>query len=1355
VEGTIGTSGGQYCNNSGVCAARKGDGQSCATSNQCSGAGCYAARQCVNGCCDGSNTCHGYATGDKLCSSGRKCDDGIPCHTAGTVNTSKNPHTCTGFTNLANGSSCDPDTQTCTADACSSGSCVHAAGNIGVTCHMSSGECDTTTACSGSSTSCPSGLKANGTACTADTNPCTVDQCDGANATCQHPAGNAGAVCRGANGACDAAEICTGVSATCPADGVVAAGTVCLASTGPCDIGAACRGLTGYIQTLMLANPTGGGAQSNFQVLLQILADNASFWSHLDGGTSATGHDIHVQDAGGNELSFWIEQLDTASKRARIWVKVPIVAAAPSTATLKLLYGNASRAAASSIDGTMIFGDEFLGSGTGTSISGLDGNRWLVDDATGWAVNGGSGGHLTSTNVGGRIHSRTAVTTGMVIETKWKITANTDLAYVVVDGVKNTGSPNGEALVAGIDLDESTGQFNYWNNNLWTDTFLWSTNYNSAYVKSSIAVVATGGNRNASTLTLWSDGSNQRNLTFSQAYSPNAAALTLGKPYDDVSDRSGTYAADWDWALIRKYAATPPTLAANNDEAPDSASKACPPDTKRPDRTQCDDGDACTTPDACQAGVCTGPIVDTDGDGTPDCRDGCPLDPAKIAPGQCDCGVPDTDTDGDGIADCIDGCPTDPGKVVPGICGCGVADTDSNGDGSADCVATAGHNLFGPVFDKWKSLGWEMGFLGHPTTDTLPMPDGIGQFAHFEQGSIYWSPPAIAGYAIPTAVEKRWLAHGGASGFLGYPISDYQATADAKGAFAEFQGGVIYWSRNTQARELHGPIFARWQELGLHLSVLGFPTSDIKLTADEIGQYQKFEHGAIYLTPLSGGAFAAYEIHGNLYEYWGSLGWEQGRLGYPRSDVLALPAGGLWAHFQAGDIYWSECSGVTETPPDCSGGGQTVGGGGLGEACRTDNDCSTALHLSCYNPWSNAFGKCTATIEEYLPPATGRVDYDIGGQYDYGDHNACANTVLGGLAAMSLFAATQVDFDPKEGIGKSLPPDGHVVPDFDETFDHTEGLGRLSGAYDNWIAAPISHRESPFSHGTTGVFFVRVGETPGHDGGKFSAGRLSDTSKNVNSAYYELDSEHPNGMSILGRTLVVVSEPPSKEEIWFIDVSDPAGKSLTAATYHVVDLKTLSYPEGVSPPDQLSGVAIVRLNSGGYLMAVSRKGDENPAQIYLYLTDSPSLRSGSVRWYFHNHITAYSGGGPENISLVTQCDGTVYLLMGNNRACDDTILNVCNPNAQVNDEQNLITVHRLIKIGNKLALEDPPTGEAHGFVNAEYAFFRAAANFYVSPEGELLLYASGRGSTFGGSNYRLAEFGEPSFCGFGCPLSVY
>src|SRR5207244_10644562 len=68
------------------------------------------------------------------------------------------------------------------------------------------------------------------------------DQCDGTSVDCQHPAGNAGAVCRAAAGPCDVAETCTGTSATCPADGFASSSVECRSATGECDLAENCPG---------------------------------------------------------------------------------------------------------------------------------------------------------------------------------------------------------------------------------------------------------------------------------------------------------------------------------------------------------------------------------------------------------------------------------------------------------------------------------------------------------------------------------------------------------------------------------------------------------------------------------------------------------------------------------------------------------------------------------------------------------------------------------------------------------------------------------------------------------------------------------------------------------------------------------------------------------------------------------------------------------------------------------------------------------------------------------------------------------------------------------------------------------
>jgi len=56
--------------------------------------------------------------------------------------------------------------------------------------------------------------------------------------------------------------------------------------------------------------------------------------------------------------------------------------------------------------------------------------------------------------------------------------------------------------------------------------------------------------------------------------------------------------------------------------------------------------------------------------------------------------VPNVDSDNDGTLDCNDLCPDDPAKVEPGVCGCGVSDVDADGNGTPDCNDT---NPTGPV----------------------------------------------------------------------------------------------------------------------------------------------------------------------------------------------------------------------------------------------------------------------------------------------------------------------------------------------------------------------------------------------------------------------------------------------------------------------------------------------------------------------------------------------------------------------------------------------------------------------------------------------------------------------------------
>jgi RHS repeat-associated protein len=133
---------------------------------------------------------------------------------AGGVNASVDPVSSAYLYDPSRGSPCTTATQ-CASGFCASGVCCDTA------CTDECGQCNL----SGLAGTCSP--KATGTACADDGNPCSTDKCNGTSTACQHPAGNAGVVCRPPAQACDAPETCTGTSTTCPVDLSTSNGSAC------------------------------------------------------------------------------------------------------------------------------------------------------------------------------------------------------------------------------------------------------------------------------------------------------------------------------------------------------------------------------------------------------------------------------------------------------------------------------------------------------------------------------------------------------------------------------------------------------------------------------------------------------------------------------------------------------------------------------------------------------------------------------------------------------------------------------------------------------------------------------------------------------------------------------------------------------------------------------------------------------------------------------------------------------------------------------------------------------------------------------------------------------------------------
>ncbi|MBP2330313.1 glucose/arabinose dehydrogenase [Kibdelosporangium banguiense] len=81
------------------------------------------------------------------------------------------------------------------------------------------------------------------------------------------------------------------------------------------------------------------------------------------------------------------------------------------------------------------------------------------------------------------------------------------------------------------------------------------------------------------------------------------------------------------------------------------------------------------------------------------------------------------------------------------------------------------YEVHGMIKQKWAALGWELSPLGYPTTDETGTPDRVGKFNHFQFGSVYWHPNTGAN-EVRGLIRDRWAALGWELSYLGYPTSD-------------------------------------------------------------------------------------------------------------------------------------------------------------------------------------------------------------------------------------------------------------------------------------------------------------------------------------------------------------------------------------------------------------------------------------------------------------------------------------------------------------------------------------------------------------------------------------------------------
>jgi hypothetical protein len=98
------------------------------------------------------------------------------------------------------------------------------------------------------------------------------------------------------------------------------------------------------------------------------------------------------------------------------------------------------------------------------------------------------------------------------------------------------------------------------------------------------------------------------------------------------------------------------------------------------------------------------------------------------------------------------------------------------------------------------------------------------------------------------------------------------------------------------------------------------------------------------------------------------------------------------------------------------------------------------------------------------------------------------------------------------------------------------------------------------------------------------------------------------------------------------------GSVRPARLLHAFDRRDLAPP---SNPNAASATAIARLADGRYLLIV---GVRSSKVLDFYVSEGTSLEAAQLRFHWFRTMAGAVAGGFQNMTLVTQCDGSLFLV---------------------------------------------------------------------------------------------------------------
>jgi hypothetical protein len=211
-------------------------------------------------------------------------------------------------------------------------------------------------------------------------------------------------------------------------------------------------------------------------------------------------------------------------------------------------------------------------------------------------------------------------------------------------------------------------------------------------------------------------------------------------------------------------------------------------------------------------------------------------------------------------------------------------------------------HLYGAICEKFTEKYGEYGPLGAPTSN--PYQLGNRTVEDFRGGRIYWNWQGA--HEVHGGIYARYntLLQNGRN--LGAPITDETATPNGDGFYNHFEFGSIYWTETTHGIGIWGNFRDRWATLGWERGRLAYPRLEPTRSQGAVGWFAQFQGGNMYAISENS---PAWEVWGSILAEYGRLGWERSWLGYPitgEGDSGFWCSKGKFNRFEHGYIDWCE-----------------------------------------------------------------------------------------------------------------------------------------------------------------------------------------------------------------------------------------------------------------------------------------------------------------------------------------------------------------------------------------------------------------------------------------------------------------